>query len=112
MAQATHNAQLKRDSVQVPVGNSGYYSEFLLDQKDSKAYIKNQFASNKIYYSAIDKAQEQYRDKKPQASYSMAETTDIASAAPILPKEAESQQQVTRIIRTRITIAELLNPNK
>lgn len=81
------------NSVHIPVGNSGFYSEFIVEGKDSKACIKHYFASNKVHYSPIEMAQEQYREKQP------ASTMTVATVVVDKPH-----------VRTRVTIAELLNP--
>lgn len=71
----------------VPVGNIGFFSEFVLDGA-TNAYIKSSFAATKKHYTAIDNA---------------IHTATVASLD--APKQ-------TRVIRTSITIQELLNPTK
>lgn len=86
----------KQDMINIPVGKAGYYSEFLVgNQNKSKAYIKTGFASNKIYFSEIDKAKERFQDTME---------TIVLVDTPIV--------DTTKPFRTRITIAELLNPEQ
>lgn len=73
----------------VPVGASGYYSEFLL--ADSNAYIKTTFAPSKKHYTEIEKAKQNM-----QTSF--------------VPQQQQTTSAQARPIRTRITLAEILNP--
>lgn len=65
----------------VPVGASGFYSEFLI--AGNNGYIKTKFAPSKKNYTVIDKAKQNMIALKPQEEYRG---------------------------RLKITIAELLNP--
>lgn len=94
----------KLEAIQVQVGTSGYYSEFLLETRNNKAYIKKRFPDKKINFSEIDKAQ-QLLFEKPEE--------ELKQSSP------QPQPQQTRRLsvqdekprgRTKITIAELLNP--
>lgn len=67
----------------VPVGNSGYVSEFILEGTAKAAYIKTSFNSTKKHYTALESAVAMARNEKPH---------------------------VQRIVRTHISINELLNP--
>lgn len=85
-----NNSAARPLSILVPVGNSGFYSEFLVEKHDSKAYIKQYFAPNKLHYSEIERAKEKR----------LVEQENVTIPPP----------QVQLKVRTSITIAELLNP--
>lgn len=105
-----NNTTSIKNEITIPVGNSGFYSEFLIGSHGSKAYIKTSFSAKKIYYSEIEKAQASYREYEEHVFNSgvLVDETILQENTnrTMLPTESLS----TRQSRTSITIAELLNP--
>lgn len=85
-AKAAANMQQERaTAMSVKVGNTGYFSEFIIGGQECKAYVKRAFNPTKVHFNAIEHA--------------------------IAQQQHQEQAKVTpRVTRTHISIAELLNP--
>lgn len=94
----------------VPVGKSGYYSEFILTNNHN-AYIKTYFADTKKHYNDIEKAVKQAKTVSSSPAITIVEC-DHAVTSVYQPASTRQQQaQQPPVYRRQIKIQDLLNPH-
>lgn len=98
----------------VAVGATGFYTEFLLhDAHHSNAYIKNTFATTKKHFTEIERAVQKSMHSKHLVLPKQQAEVPKHEPVPVIINERARNAAIpseTKVQRTSITIAELLNP--